>query len=96
MPRCAPAHLSSCNVGLPADEDIDSSDEEKEEESEDEAEWMRKLIAGKLSKGDKLVAVDHSQVQYPPFRCGGGVLQCTFGWVVGCTPIDAGACTAQG
>lgn len=29
---------------------------------------MRKLIAGKLSKGDKLVAVDHSQMQYPPFR----------------------------
>lgn len=45
-----------------------SSDEEKEEESEDEAEWMRKLIAGKLSKGDKLVAVDHATVQYPPFR----------------------------
>ncbi|KAL4419032.1 hypothetical protein ABPG77_010019 [Micractinium sp. CCAP 211/92] len=45
-----------------------SSEEEKEEESEDEAEWMRKLIAGKLSKGDKLMAVDHASVQYPPFR----------------------------
>ncbi|KAL4430956.1 hypothetical protein ABPG75_006212 [Micractinium tetrahymenae] len=45
-----------------------SSEEEKEEESEDEAEWMRKLIAGKLSKGDKLVAVDHGTIQYPPFR----------------------------
>lgn len=29
---------------------------------------MRKLIAGKLSKGDKLQAVDHAQMQYPPFR----------------------------
>ena len=127
-----------------ADEEADSSDEEKAEESEDEEEWMRKLIAGalcrfaggcstcmggllrlpllarrafmgwqrwralpfpldrlhaahapkagclsasptpplmhasaslrltnagKLSKGDKLVAVDHAQIQYPPFRC---------------------------
>ncbi len=52
-----------------AEEEPDSSDKE-EEESEDEAEWMRKLIAGKLSKGEKLVAVDHAAVQYPPFRCG--------------------------
>lgn len=29
---------------------------------------MRKLIAGKLSKGDKLAAVDHASIQYPPFR----------------------------
>lgn len=35
---------------------------------------MRKLIAGKLSKGDKLVAVDHATVQYPPFRCAAGRL----------------------
>jgi hypothetical protein len=29
---------------------------------------MRKLIAGKMSKGDKLTAVDHSTLSYPPFR----------------------------
>ncbi|PSC68276.1 DEAD-box ATP-dependent RNA helicase 42 isoform A [Micractinium conductrix] len=54
--------------------DSDSSEDEGNssdgggEESEDEAEWMRKLIAGKLSKGDKLMAVDHAAIQYPPFR----------------------------
>ena len=26
------------------------------------------MTAGKLSKGDKLVAVDHSTIDYPPFR----------------------------
>jgi ATP-dependent RNA helicase DDX46/PRP5 len=67
--------LSGCHLfhgvdGWPAPlaEDVDSSDEEKEEESEDEAEWMRRLIAGKLSKGDKLGVVDHASVSYPPFR----------------------------
>lgn len=49
-------------------EDMDSSEEEKEEESEDEAEWMKRLIAGKLSKGDKLGVVDHAAINYPPFR----------------------------
>lgn len=50
-----------------SEEEADSSDAEEEEE-EDEAEWMRKLIAGKLSKGDKLLAVDHAAMNYPPFR----------------------------
>jgi ATP-dependent RNA helicase DDX46/PRP5 len=49
------------------DEEPDSSDA-AEEESEDEAEWMRKLIAGKLSKGDKLGMTDHASINYPPFR----------------------------
>jgi ATP-dependent RNA helicase DDX46/PRP5 len=31
-------------------------------------EWMRKVQAGKMTKGDKLGAVDHSTVSYPPFR----------------------------
>eukprot|EP00887_Chlorella_sp_A99_P005469 scaffold1.g5469.t1 len=44
------------------------SEEEKEEKEEDDAEWARKLQAGKLSKGDKLVAVDHSALAYTPFR----------------------------
>ena len=49
-------------------EDEGNSSDGGGEESEDEAEWMRKLIAGKLSKGDKLMAVDHAAIQYPPFR----------------------------
>jgi ATP-dependent RNA helicase DDX46/PRP5 len=26
------------------------------------------VTAGKMSKGDKLAAVDHAAVEYPPFR----------------------------
>jgi ATP-dependent RNA helicase DDX46/PRP5 len=31
-------------------------------------EWARNVRAGKMSKGDKLAAVDHSTVKYAPFR----------------------------
>ncbi|GIL79866.1 hypothetical protein Vretifemale_9037 [Volvox reticuliferus] len=34
----------------------------------DDAEWARLVTSGKLSKGEKLVAVDHSTINYPPFR----------------------------
>lgn len=30
---------------------------------------MRKVQAGKLTKGDKLVPVDHAAIDYAPFRC---------------------------
>ncbi|KAK2077954.1 hypothetical protein QBZ16_003822 [Prototheca wickerhamii] len=36
-------------------------------DDDDEA-WMRRLQQGRLSKGDRLVAVDHSTIDYPPFR----------------------------
>lgn len=73
---------STCSVPGGAEDEGGSSEEDKEEESEDEAEWMRKLIAGKLSKGDKLVAVDHASVQYPPFRCVAYVLVALTSWWV--------------
>ncbi len=31
-------------------------------------EWARNTMAGKLSKGDKLGVVDHSKIDYAPFR----------------------------
>jgi len=31
-------------------------------------EWARNTMAGKLSKGDKLGVVDHSKINYAPFR----------------------------
>ena len=30
--------------------------------------WMRDVTAGKMSKSDKLGQVDHSTINYPPFR----------------------------
>lgn len=48
--------------------DESSSESELSSEEEDDAEWARLLNAGKLSKGDKLVAVDHSTISYRPFR----------------------------
>ncbi|KDD76126.1 hypothetical protein H632_c345p2, partial [Helicosporidium sp. ATCC 50920] len=52
-----------------------ASEQEEEEETqhkdsdeEDDAAWLRKLQSGRLSKGDKLAAVDHSLISYPPFR----------------------------
>ncbi len=51
------------------DEGSDEEEEEAGEEvEEDDAEWARKLQQGKLSKGDKLAAVDHASVAYAPFR----------------------------
>ncbi|KAG2501579.1 hypothetical protein HYH03_000084 [Edaphochlamys debaryana] len=53
-----------------SDEDSsDGSDAEDDEEAEmDDAEWARLVTSGKLSKGDRLVAVDHSTITYLPFR----------------------------
>jgi ATP-dependent RNA helicase DDX46/PRP5 len=31
-------------------------------------EWAKNVMAGKLSKSDKLGTVDHSKIDYPPFR----------------------------
>jgi hypothetical protein len=31
-------------------------------------EWARLVTSGKLSKGEKLIAVDHATINYPPFR----------------------------
>lgn len=42
-------------------------DDDSDKESDDE-EWARNVTAGKLSKGDKLAAVDHNTIDYPPFR----------------------------
>lgn len=38
------------------------------EKDEDDAAWAKAVTAGKMSKGDKLAAVDHSTIEYPPFR----------------------------
>jgi len=46
----------------------EDGDENGGEEEMDDAEWARRVQAGKLSKGDKLGFVDHSKVSYPPFR----------------------------
>ena len=46
----------------------EDGDENAGEEEMDDAEWARRVQAGKLSKGDKLGVVDHSKVSYPPFR----------------------------
>eukprot|EP00890_Picochlorum_soloecismus_P004137 jgi/Picsp_1/4724/NSC_02093-R1_dead-box atp-dependent rna helicase 42-like len=43
-------------------------DENGGEEEMDDAEWARRVQAGKLSKGDKLGVIDHSKVSYPTFR----------------------------
>mmetsp|Transcript_2454 Transcript_2454/g.5611 ORF Transcript_2454/g.5611 Transcript_2454/m.5611 type:complete len:1394 (-) Transcript_2454:333-4514(-) len=45
-----------------------SDDDEEGEKSEDDAEWARNVTSGKLSKGDRLGVVDHSKVNYGPFR----------------------------
>lgn len=39
-----------------------------EEVEEDDATWAKNVTAGKLSKGDKLMAVDHATIEYPHFR----------------------------
>ena len=58
--------------------DSDDDDDEKEDKAaaangddeyiEDDEEWAAKLKAGKLSKGDRLSVIDHSTIDYPPFR----------------------------
>jgi hypothetical protein len=42
--------------------------QEAESAESDDEEWARNVTAGKLSKGDKLAAVDHATMNYPPFR----------------------------
>ena len=82
-PRRPHWHRPTCRPPSPCPpaEDGESSDGgggKAGDESEDEAEWMKRLIAGKLSKGDKLLgaAVDHSAVEYPPFRWGACCVGC--------------------
>lgn len=53
LPCGDPSH---CVASACADEEADSSDEEKADESEDEEEWMRKLIAGAHSWLARLAA----------------------------------------
>lgn len=31
-------------------------------------EWAKNTMAGRMSKSDKLGVVDHSKIDYPPFR----------------------------
>eukprot|EP00210_Caulerpa_lentillifera_P003457 g3299.t1 len=51
--------------------DSDASDFwriEEEEDDEDDDEWFKRLQAGRLSKGDKLAPIDHSNFVYESFR----------------------------
>ena len=52
------------------DSSDDSGLEEGEEESasEDDEEWAKRVVSGKGSKLEKLVVVDHSKIDYEPFR----------------------------
>ncbi|KIY91234.1 ATP-dependent RNA helicase DDX46/PRP5 [Monoraphidium neglectum] len=49
-------------------DDSDSDAPADKDKDEDDAAWAKAVTAGKMSKGDKLAAVDHSAVEYPPFR----------------------------
>lgn len=48
-------------------EDEEEDEEEVSDDEDDEA-WASKVRAGKGSKGDRLGIVDHSTINYPPFR----------------------------
>jgi len=50
------------------EEDKAAATNENHEYIEDDEEWAAKLKAGKLSKGERLTVVDHSTIDYPPFR----------------------------
>lgn len=39
-----------------------------EEAELDDETWAKNVKAGKLSKGERLAVVDHSTMEYPPFR----------------------------
>ena len=57
--------------GYLSDSSNDSSgegDETMGEEELDDEEWARRVRAGKLSKSDKIGLVDHSKMDYAPFR----------------------------
>lgn len=49
------------------EDDEDEEDKEPSDDEDDEA-WASKVRAGKGSKGDRLGIVDHSTINYPPFR----------------------------
>jgi len=51
-----------------SDEEEDDDEEEDEEEELDDEGWAKSVISGKLSKSDKLAQIDHSQIDYMPFR----------------------------
>ncbi|KFM26401.1 DEAD-box ATP-dependent RNA helicase 42 [Auxenochlorella protothecoides] len=69
-PGATPASAPSRPTGSEAGSDSDASGDglDEEDEDEDDAEWMRKLQAGKLSKGDRLAPADHASIAYAPFR----------------------------
>lgn len=46
----------------------DEEEEEEEEKELEDSEWAKAVQSGRISKGEKLVPVDHSQFNYPPFR----------------------------
>jgi len=59
------------NAASSDDESYDVSEEGADGgggDEDDDVEWARKIQAGKLSKGDKLGMIDHSKMNYPPFR----------------------------
>jgi hypothetical protein len=56
---------SSSSEGEDKDREIEVGEDE---EDLDDAAWAKLVQAGKLSKGERLAAVDHSSIGYPPFR----------------------------
>jgi hypothetical protein len=50
--------------------DVGSQDEGEEEEQEemDDEQWAKAVQSGKISKGERLAPVDHSSIEYHPFR----------------------------
>jgi len=50
-----------------ASDDEAAAAEEVEEELDDEA-WAKAVQSGNLSKGERLVPVDHTRISYPAFR----------------------------
>jgi hypothetical protein len=56
-------HPNCCHTTPPSHQDEGSEDAEL-----DDAAWAKAVTAGKTSKGDKLGAVDHATIEYPPFR----------------------------
>ena len=50
------------------EDDSDEDDDVQQNDDVDDEEWARRVRSGKLSKGDKIGVVDHSLIEYPPFR----------------------------
>ena len=57
--RPEPFPSSPCSLGPLQEPDSDDMDD---------AEWAKAVTMGRLSKGDKLGPVDHSKIDYIPFR----------------------------